>query len=146
MGKVTKTILIFFTICLVLAYGVYFYIVSNLDWKFSGFGVSAENFGSIADKLNAEIKLINNSSFGLKITNFNLKVNNGLGTEVGSIETIRKVSVPARASNEILVEIRNINEAQILKDFTAGVTNQYTYTVSGMLGGFLPIRYKGQAI
>ena len=146
MKKLYIILIVVLVVSIIVTYSIYYYIVNNIDYKFTGFGLSAETVGQFTDKVELTVDLTNRSNLSFSMTNFNLKVKNSQGNTVGSIETIRSIKVPAHGSNKLIVEVRNIDEAQLVSDALAGDIPNYRIIVSGLLGGFLPIRYSADAI
>lgn len=158
MSKTVKIIIILVAIAVISLYTYFYYIYTNIEWKLSGFDFDENSFSkeeagdgfldkaNIIDKLGVKLNIQNNSSFAFSLTNFKLKVKNLERQEIGKIETIRRVSVPAKMMSEIEIQIDNVNELALLSDVLSGKLKGYKYTVSGLLGGFLPFRYTSKIL
>ncbi len=146
MKRIYIVLIIAAVLITVSMYAVYYYIINNISYKFTGFGISAENLGQITDKINLDVLLTNNSNLPFTVSNFNLKVVNSRGDKIGSIETIRRITVPPNGINNLKVEVRQIDETQLATDLLKGEITSYRIRVSGLLGGFLPVTYSARAI
>ena len=157
MGKVTKIVMLVVILLVVAMYGTFYYVYQNLTWNFSGFDFTQEaltgntsgmasEMASIVDKIRVSLAINNGSSVPLKITKIKLSVKDMDGKLVGAIVPIRSIKIPANGSNILDIDIENINEMAILSDLLAGKVAGYKYTVSGFLGGMLPIRYTDSVI
>lgn len=144
MKRIYAVLIIVIVLALVISYSVYYYIVNNITYKFTGFGISQENIGQITDKIELDVLLTNNSNLSFSVSNFNLKIVNDQGNKIGSIETIRSIKIPANGSNNLKVEVRNIDEMQLATDLLKGEVTDYRIKVSGLLAGFLPIAYSAR--
>ncbi len=144
MKRIYAVLIIVIVLALVISYSVYYYIVNNITYKFTGFGISQENIGQITDKIELDVLLTNNSNLSFSVSNFNLKIVNNQGNKIGSIETIRSIKIPANGSNNLKVEVRNIDEMQLATDLLKGEVTDYRIKVSGLLAGFLPIAYSAR--
>lgn len=151
MKKTTQIILIVAVVSVIIGYSLYYYVYKNLNWNLVGFGLSEDDFytdqeggetkKSIVDKLNARINIQNNSGLPFNLSRFKVKVVDGNGNQVGSIQPIRSIHVPAKTLQEIRIQVDNINEMSLLSDTMTGQVQNYRFVVSGWLGGFLPFRY-----
>lgn len=131
--------------------GSAYYVYSKLTYKFVGLNFSSPEFdnkgialptlNAIAESIGINFILMNASFMNIRITKFNLKVNDDYGNEIGKITEIKEVFVPKNGENNLAVTINNINTNSMIKDFLSGKIKTYTYTISGRVGGFLPFKY-----
>ena len=158
MSKVAKTSLIILLIVILAGYSLYFYIYKNISWKLTGLDLQDKDLvpeegvegmfakPSIADKITVNLEIKNHSNLPFSISNLKLKVTNQVGTEVGKIVKIRKVTVPANSTQVIDISIDNINEMALLSDVLSGGLSNYRYKVSGAMAGILPFAYSSKIV
>jgi hypothetical protein len=155
MSKRKKFFIIFIAVSLVIAYSLYYYVYTNINWKLTGLDLTEKtegdsenklNFGSssILERIVVKLNITNNSGLPFKVSRFRMKIVNAAGTNIGDINTIRSVSVPANSLQIVEVNVNNVNELGLVSDALSGRLKDYDYVVSGWLGGFLPFRYKGK--
>jgi len=155
MSKRKKFIIIFVVISLIVAYSLYYYVYTNINWKMTGLNLTDKpedvettgfNFSSdsILERIVVKMNITNNSGLPFNISRLRLKIVNQAGTNIGDINTIRSLKVPANSLQIVDVNVNNVNELGLASDALSGRIKDYEYVVSGWLGGFLPFRYKGK--
>lgn len=155
MSKTKKFFIIFTAVSVLVAYGLYYYVYTNLSWKVSGLDLTDKEEGenteginlggdSFLERVNVTVNITNNSGLPFNLSRFKLKIVNPSNTQIGDINMIRKIKVPANSLQIVNVSVNNVNELGLLSDTLSGKLKDYSFVVSGYLGGFLPFRYKGK--
>ena len=88
--------------------------------------------------------ITNSAGLNFKIANFNLRVEDGAKVPVANIKTLNSILIPKYSTAELDLQLQNVKVAKITAASLSGSLENYSYVVSGRLGGFFPFRYRGK--
>lgn len=115
-----------------------YYVSQKLTYKFSGF---ADLLHSVNDgqPVTALVKIMNPTIFNMKIKDLQIFVNDKQGMEVISFMPVNAVF--RAGENELPLTFDKGNIVGLLGDYMSQAYKDYTITVKGKLGGYLPFKY-----
>jgi len=115
-----------------------YYVSQKLTYKFTGFNslLSSVNDGQ---PITAMVTVTNPTIFNMKIKDLEIIITNKTGLEVLSFLPVKAVF--RSGENELPLTFNEGNVLGLLGDYISGSYNDYSITVKGKLGGYLPFKY-----
>lgn len=115
-----------------------YYVGTKLTYKFSGFNELLSSI-SRGEPVKGIVRVLNPTIFNMRLKNLQIYVKDKAGVEVLSFLPVNAVF--RSGENELPLTFDKGNIVGLIGDYISGTYKDYTVTVKGRLGGYLPFKY-----